>query len=136
MRGRFEARIELPGGNSLWPAFWMPGADIDTSGATKCGEIDGIENIGREPSINHGSWRAPGSDDFHLYALEGDPGTIRFYVGGHRRRDADGGTWPFDHPFFFLLNLAVAGEWPGDPDHATTFPQPMQVDWLRADAKN
>lgn len=153
--GRFEARIKIPYGQGIWPAFWLLGADIDQVGWPSCGEIDIMENIGREPATNHGSLHAPGfdtgsayaidagklADDFHVYTLEWEPGAIRFYVDGHlyeTRTPAevpDSGKWPFDHPFFVLLNVAVGGSWPGDPDNTTTFPQTMQVDWVRAYTK-
>jgi beta-glucanase (GH16 family) len=155
--GRFEARIKLPAGQGMWPAFWMLGDDIDQVGWPRCGEIDIMENIGKEPSINHGSIHGPGftgdvgleahyelqnhqrfSDAFHLFAVEWEPDAIRFYVDDKlyvTRTRADlrpGWKWVFDHPFFILLNVAVGGDWPGDPDKATVFPQSMLVDYVRA----
>jgi beta-glucanase (GH16 family) len=154
--GRFEARIKIPYGQGLWPAFWMLGEDIATVGWAVCGEIDIMENIGREPSVVHGTIHGPrysGSDgigasytlpskqrfadDFHLFAVEWEPGTIRFYVDNvlyETRSRTDLPTdakWVFDHPFFLLLNVAVGGDWPGDPDTTTVFPQSMQIDYLR-----
>jgi len=154
--GRFEARIKLPAGQGIWPAFWMLGDDIDKVGWPACGEIDIMENIGKEPSINHGSIHGPGftgdvgleahyelpnherfSDAFHLFAVEWEPDAIRFYVDDKlyvTRTRADlrpGWKWVFDHPFFILLNVAVGGDWPGAPDKATVFPQSMLVDYVR-----
>jgi beta-glucanase (GH16 family) len=154
--GRFEARIRLPCGQGLWPAFWMLGADIDTVGWPHSGEIDIMEHIGREPAIAHGTLHGPGysgaggigradtlslgaySDDFHIFAVAWRPNEIRWFVDGreyHRMTPADlppGTRWVFDHPFFLLLNVAVGGSWPGDPDASTTFPQKMVVDYVRA----
>lgn len=154
--GRFEARAKIPYGQGLWPAFWMLGNDISTSGWPTCGEIDVMENISREPSTVHGTIHGPGysgangisadyilpagkkfSDDFHTFAVEWEPGVARFYVDGilyKTRTPADlpaGAKWVFDHPFFIILNVAVGGFWPGNPDQTTVFPQTMQVDYVR-----
>lgn len=155
--GRFEARIKIPKGAGMWPAFWTLGNDIGKTGWPKCGEIDIMENIGSEPGINHGSLHGPSSvaptadltgtlvlpvgqslgDDFHIYAMEWEPGTVRFYVDSNnyvtftKSQWPAGGQWVFDHPFFIILNLAVGGAWPGDPDATTQFPQQMLVDYVR-----
>jgi beta-glucanase (GH16 family) len=155
--GRFEARIKIPEGQGIWPAFWMLGEDIPTVGWPKCGEIDIMENIGKEPDKIHGSLHGPSTtantsdltsiftlpagqnfaDDFHLYAVEWSPDTVRFYVDANLYStfgQSDwpaGGKWVFDHPFFIILNLAVGGDWPGPPDASTKFPQSMLVDYVR-----
>ena len=155
--GRFEARIKTPAGQGMWPAFWMLGNDITSVGWPKCGEIDIMENIGREPGTVHGSLHGPSAngrtsdltsvftlaagqefaDDFHLYAVEWEPGVIRFYLDTNlyatftKAQWPAGGTWIFDHPFFILLNVAVGGTWPGSPDSTTQFPQQMLVDYVR-----
>ena len=154
--GRFEARIKIPSGQGLWPAFWMLGDDIDKVGWPACGEIDIMENIGKEPSVNHGSIHGPGytggdgieantslgggkklSDDFHLYAAEWEPDAVRFYLDDQlyatqtRASLKPGQKWVFDHPFFLLLNVAVGGDWPGNPDASTVFPQTMLADYVR-----
>ena len=154
--GRFEARIRIPYGPGMWPAFWMLGADIGTVGWPACGEIDVMENVGFEPSTVHGSIHAPqgsghGSataayalpagqrfaDDFHVFAVEWSPGEVRFLVDGtaygtRTPTDLPAGTrWVFDHPFFVILNVAVGGTWPGPPDATTVFPQRMLVDYVR-----
>jgi len=159
--GRFEARIKIPKGQGMWPAFWMLGDNIDSVRWPACGEIDIMENIGKEPGIVHGSLHGPSTtgktsdatapfnlpasqhfaDDFHLYAVEWEPATIRFYVDSNlyatftQSQWPAGGTWVFDHPFFLLLNLAVGGDWPGAPDNSTVFPQQMLVDYVRVYAK-
>ena len=152
--GRFEARIKIPYGQGMWPAFWMLGGNIKTAGWPTCGEIDIMENIGREPSIVHGTIHGPGysgangigapyalssgtfSDNFHVFAVEWEPNQIRWYVDGQlyqTRTPADlppGSAWVFDHPNFVILNLAVGGSWPGDPDSTTVFPQKMIIDYV------
>ncbi|HLK35049.1 MAG TPA: glycoside hydrolase family 16 protein [Terriglobales bacterium] len=153
--GRFEARIRIPHGQGMWPAFWMLGADIDQVGWPDCGEIDIMENIGREPFTVHGTIHGPGysgsegigspfrlrkqrfTDKYHVFAVEWEPNLIRFYVDQHlyaTRTPAElpaGKTWVYNHPFFIILNLAVGGNWPGNPDPSTVFPQKMLVDYVR-----
>jgi len=153
--GRFEARMKIPRGQGMWPAFWMMGDDIERVNWPACGEIDIMENIGKEPAIVHGSIHGPGfddgdleanfslppghalADDFHVYAVEWEPDAIRFYLDDHlytTRTHADmrpGWKWSFDHPFFLLFNVAVGGDWPGSPDVSTVFPQTMLVDYVR-----
>jgi beta-glucanase (GH16 family) len=154
--GRFEARIKVPFGQGIWPAFWMLGDDIEKVGWPHSGEIDVMENIGKEPLTVHGTIHGPGysgadgigagkdlpgarrlADDFHVFVVEWEPDAIRFYVDRElyaTRTPADlppGKKWVFDHPFFMLLNLAVGGDWPGNPDASTIFPQTMLVDYVR-----
>jgi beta-glucanase (GH16 family) len=154
--GRFEARIKIPYGQGIWPAFWMLGDNIGTAGWPNCGEIDIMENIGKEPSMVHGTFHGPGysgangigapyalpngqkfSDAFHTFAVEWEPNVVRFYVDGLLYKTtvpADlpaGKSWVFDHPFFIILNVAVGGYWPGNPDGTTVFPQQMLVDYVR-----
>jgi len=110
--GRFEARIQIPKGQGMWPAFWMLGGNITSVGWPTCGEIDIMENIGKEPGTIHGSLHGPSTtgrtsdasaafslpagqdfaDGFHLYAVEWEPGTIRFYVDSNGRRGAPGSS--------------------------------------------
>ena len=154
--GRFEARIKIPRGQGLWPAFWLLGDDIDKVGWPDDGEIDIMENIGKEPSVVHGTIHGPGysgaggisasyslphglrfADHFHVFAVEWEPDAIRFYTDGQlyaTRTPKDlpaGKKWVFDHPFFIILNAAVGGSWPGSPDSTTMFPQTMLVDYVR-----
>ena len=158
--GRFETRAQIPGGQGLWPAFWALGNDIDQVSWPTCGEIDIMENIGREPGVNHGTLHGPGysgggglsgkytlpggaalSADFHTFAIEWEQNAIRFYVDDHlyeTRTPADvpaGDRWVYDHPFFLLLNVAVGGAFPGNPDATTVFPQTMTVDYVRVYAR-
>ena len=149
--GRFEGRMKLPYGQGMWPAFWMLGGNSWPN----TGEIDIMENLGREPSIAHGTMHGPGysgaagptatytlpgsakfSDDFHVFAIEWESNAIRWYVDGNlystkTPADISGKTWVYDHGFFIILNLAVGGEWPGNPDATTVFPQKMVIDYVR-----
>ncbi len=153
--GRFEARIRIPRGQGIWPAFWMLGSNVDAVGWPRSGEIDIMENIGREAATVHGTLHGPGysgsggisgsdvlgtgayADDFHVFTVSWEATEIRWYVDGrlyHRVASRDvpaGGMWVFDHPFFLLLNVAVGGGWPGNPDGTITFPQTMVVDYVR-----
>lgn len=158
--GRFEARIRVPSGQGVWPAFWLLGEDFPTAGWPRCGEIDVMENVGKEPATIHGSLHGPGyfgetpltatytlaqgrfSDGFHTFAVEWEEGAIRFYVDDvlyQTRTPASlpaGKHWVFDHPFYVILNLAVGGNMPGPPDDSTVFPQRMLVDYVRVYARN
>jgi beta-glucanase (GH16 family) len=152
--GRFEARIKVPRGRGMWPAFWMMGDE--PSRWPDRGEIDIMENIGREPDTVHGTIHGPGysgakgiglpfslpgggtfAGAFHIYAVEWEPEAIRWYVDDtlyQTRTAADlpaGAKWVYDRPFFLLLNLAIGGDWPGPPDADTVFPQSMLVDYVR-----
>lgn len=154
--GRFEARLDIPEGQGIWPAFWMLGDDIGSTGWPDCGEIDVMENIGREPTLVHGTLHGPGysggngigasyslpgdapfADDYHVYAIEWEAEEVRWYVDDvlfQTRTPADlpqGAAWVYDHPFFILLNVAVGGQWPGNPDSTTTFPQELRIDYVR-----
>ncbi len=154
--GRFEARLKLPAGQGLWPAFWMMGIDAGEVGWPQCGEIDIMENIGREPSLVHATIHGPGysdgggiestyalpggqrfADDFHVFAVEWERDVIRFYVDDHLYATCTpaelpaGTTWVFNRPFFLIMNVAVGGGWPGNPDSTTAFPQQMLVDYVR-----
>jgi len=154
--GRVEARIRIPYGQGLWPAFWMLGNDIGEVGWPESGEIDIMENIGREPNQVHGTIHGPGysggnavgrgttlpggggfADNFHVYAIDWYPDRIVWSLDGvpySTVTPADlprGARWVFDHPFFIILNVAVGGHWPGHPDATTTFPQEMAIDYVR-----
>lgn len=154
--GRFEARIKIARGQGMWSAFWLLGSNIDSVGWATCGEIDVMENIGREPSIVHGTIHGPGysgangisapfsftnnqffADDFHVYAAEWSENKIAFFVDGNLYKTITpqnlpaGKIWIYDHPFFAILNLAIGGNWGGAPDNTTVFPQTMSVDYVR-----
>ena len=154
-RGRFEARIKLPLGQGIWPAFWLLGADIDEVHWPQCGEIDIMEYRGHEPRVLHGSLHGPGHYGdtavskqhvlsqggfhlgFHEFAVEWDEGSITWFVDGYAYQTVTpsdlprGATWVYNHPFFIILNVAVGGRWPGAPDENTVFPQTMLVDYVR-----
>jgi len=154
--GRVEARMKMTAGQGLWPAFWMLGSDITQVDWPNCGEIDIMENIGREPSIIHGTlhgpsysdgagigsaYTLPGSqrfaDDFHVFAVEWEANVIRFYVDNNLYATRtppelpSGANWVFAKPFFIILNVAVGGDWPGNPDASTVFPETLVVDYVR-----
>jgi beta-glucanase (GH16 family) len=150
--GRMEARIKVPRTQGIWPAFWMLGTNITTTPWPGCGEIDIMENIGREPKKVYGTIHGPGysggsgvggsytsvpdlADDFHLYAIEWDTNVIRWYIDNTQYFSATPAnigtnTWVFDRAQFFLLNVAVGGNWPGNPDGTSVFPQKMLVDYV------
>lgn len=151
--GRVEARIRVPYGNGIWPAFWMLGENITEVGWPYSGEIDIMEHIGREPYTVYGTVHGPNysggesvgdfitlnepvTNSFHDFAVEWTPNQIIWYMDGveyHRVTPADvPGDWVFnDHDFFIILNVAVGGYWPGEPDATTVFPQRMYVDYVR-----
>lgn len=156
--GRIEARIKIPRGQGMWPAFWMLGDNISQVGWPKCGEFDIMENIGKTPATVYGSIHGPGfighiithpyslpnhADfyrKFHIYGMIWSPGKVQFYVDRPSNIYAtltpadlpEGAVWPFNEgKFFIILNLAVGGAWPGNPDATTHFPAQMLVDWVR-----
>jgi beta-glucanase (GH16 family) len=154
--GRIEARIKIPRGQGIWPAFWMLGTHIDAVGWPDCGEIDIMENIGSVPSKVHGTVHGPGysggsgiggsyvlpggaalADDFHVYAIEWQEDRIRWFIDGQQYftltpEDLPAGSaWVFNAPQFLILNVAVGGNWPQNPDSSTVFPQRMTVDYVR-----
>ena len=150
--GRFEARIKLPSGKGIWPAFWMLGEDVSTSGWPESGEIDVMENIG-DPHIVYGTLHGPGysggngigspfgfpeeklNETFHNYAVEWYPDRVEWYFDevlfNRVTIQRVPGDWVYNHPFFLIINVAVGGNWPGYPDETTTFPQQLVVDYIR-----
>ncbi|HXJ55354.1 MAG TPA: glycoside hydrolase family 16 protein [Verrucomicrobiae bacterium] len=155
--GRLDIRARLPGGRGLWPAIWLLPTDEKYGAWPHSGEIDIMELLGHEPNKVHGTLHysdrtgrhrsrgtntvlAAGSfaDDFHVFRLDWDPGAMRWYVDDRlyqtqtnwTRRSADFPA-PFDQRFHLILNVAVGGNWPGNPDAATSFPQTMTVDYVR-----
>ena len=150
--GHVEARMKIPRGQGMWPAFWMLGTDIGSVGWPNSGEIDVMENVGFEPSTIHGTIHGPGysgsagigagytlangqafADAFHTFAVDWAPNSVKWSVDGvvyQTRTPADvgGNTWAFNKPFFLILNLAVGGYWPGDPNSSTAFPAQLVVD--------
>jgi beta-glucanase (GH16 family) len=153
--GRFEARMQLPAGQGMWPAFWLLGGNVSTVGWPACGEIDIIENKGQEPNTVHGTVHGPGysggngisamrvvsgaplSAGFHTYAVEWFANLIVFSVDGNSyftmtpQQLPANTQWVFDHPYGIILDLAVGGAYVGDPDGTTKFPQTLLVDYVR-----
>ncbi|MEZ4854563.1 family 16 glycosylhydrolase [Flavobacterium sp.] len=154
--GRFEARIKLPQGKGLWPAFWMLGSNFNQVSWPQCGEIDIMEYIGNKPTEVFGTIHAPGAfganglskkysllndrfdTDFHVFGIEWTENHINWYVDNvlynQITRDnvmEKGGQWVFDNDFFMILNIAVGGNLSGNPDTNTIFPQRMLVDYVR-----
>jgi beta-glucanase (GH16 family) len=154
--GRIEARIKLPYGQGLWPAFWMLGANFSDVGWPYCGEIDIMEMVGGENKDNtchatmhwwddtqnlktdYGlSYTLPSgrfADDFHVFGITWNAQEIRAYVDDNEYFVASltpAELSEFRQNFFIILNVAVGGNWPGSPDETTVFPQTMQVDWIR-----
>lgn len=155
--GLIEARLRLPQGQGIWPAFWLLGENIDSVPWPACGEIDIVELIGHKPDTLHGTLHGPGyfgshglskstvlpdgeafSEAYHTFAVDWRPGRIDWMLDGnvyHTLTPADlpaGTKWVFDDaPFFILLNLAVGGAWPGYPDASTEFPQEYRIDYVR-----
>lgn len=151
--GRIEARLKLPYGQGIWPAFWMLGEDINKKGWPAAGEIDILEFIGRDPEHVYATVHAPGysggdgvgsslavpaetlRNDFHVYAIEWQEDEIRWYFDDQEyfklTPEDVPDEWIFDHPFFIILNLAVGGRWPGYPNDTTAFPQFYYVDYVR-----
>ncbi len=159
--GRIDVRAILPEGQGIWPAIWMLGNNFSTIGWPACGEIDIMELIGHEPSKVHGTahWGPQGqswshhqgahyslsggekfSEKYHVFSIIWETDVIKWYVDDNlyytiNRSDVNG-SYPFNMDFFFILNIAVGGNWPGNPDGTTQFPQIMVVDYIRVFDKN
>ncbi len=160
--GRFEARIKFPQGKGYLPAFWMMPQDEDLYGQwPKCGEIDIAEVLGDSTNMNYGTIHygephnqnqgtytlASGdfANEYHVFAVDYEPGVIKWYVDGEQYYETSDwfSKWPggaekpypapFDQPFHVILNVAVGGDWPGDPDETTPFDEKgaMYVDYVR-----
>ena len=154
--GRIQARIKVPVGKGLWPAFWLLGennTEVDWPG---CGEIDIMEVIGHEPSVVHstvhftnaenkaesdgGSYDFGSSlgDDYHIYRLDWSPESMQFFMDDvlvHELTPGDD-MKEFLRSFYLIFNVAVGGNWPGNPDETTVFPQRMLIDWVRVYEKD
>ena len=151
--GRIEAKIKLPRGKGLWPAFWMLGSNSDTAIWPQCGEIDIMEYLGNSPTKVFGTVHGPGyfagnaitksytlpnsrfDTDFHIFGIEWDENYINFYVDDVLYNQITPfnvtGEWVFNKPFYIILNMAVGGNYPGAPNSETPFPQEMLVDYVR-----
>jgi beta-glucanase (GH16 family) len=152
--GKMVARLKLPFGQGIWPAFWMLPNDNYYGGWPYSGELDIMELLGHQPSKMYGTihgsnagnqvlsgtfYNLPSgtfADDFHEFSMEWEPNQVKMYVDGNlymTRTNAqlNANPWPFDKAFFFIFNVAVGGNWPQYPDATTVFPQTMEVDWVR-----
>jgi hypothetical protein len=149
--GRIEIRAKLPYGQGIWPALWMLGSNISTVSWPKCGEIDIMEYLGHQTSIVYGTlhWDEGGhkyrggntalssgtfSNSFHIFTLIWTPNSIKWLLDNQQYYALDRSDvsyFPFDLPQFFIFNVAVGGNWPGNPDNTTVFPQHMIVDYIR-----
>lgn len=151
--GKYEARIKMPTGQGMWPAFWLLGADIARVGWPQCGEIDIMEYRGQEPHVIQGTVHGPGysgsagidksmtiqgdrfDENFHIFSVEWRPESIRWYMDNTLYHEVEPedlpGKWVFDHPYYLILNLAVGGSYVGAPDSTTVFPQSLLVDYVR-----
>jgi len=149
--GRVDIRARLPKGKGIWPALWMLGANIDQNPWPVCGEIDIMELVGNEPAkvygtvhySSNGYMKSDGflklssgdfSEKFHVFSVLWDVDAITWYVDNtpfKTFKRSPGTVYPFNNPFYFVMNIAVGGQWPGDPDGTTVFPQQMVVDYIR-----
>ena len=146
--GHFEARMALPAGQGLWPAFWILGQNCYQSTPwPQCGEIDAMENLGNDPNVVETHAHGPNLDfggphtlavpatGWHTYALDWSASQVSWSIDGTvvqtMTKAQAGSGWVFDHPFFVILNLAVGGDWPGAPDASTVFPARVLVDDVR-----
>lgn len=153
--GRIDIRAMMPKGKGLFPALWMLGSSFSTSGWPKCGEIDIMETIGGggRDSVAYGTahWEFNGQhvsygghkgltdgkllgDQFHVYSIVWTPTEIKWYIDDTKYHTIDitpADLVPFTKEFFLIFNVAVGGEWAGNPDATTVFPQRMVVDYVR-----
>lgn len=154
--GRIDVRAVLPKGQGIWPAIWMLGANFPTAGWPACGEIDIMELIGSAPNYVHGTvhfgndysqhqhtgqgtgipFGQTFSDEFHVFSIDWNESGITWLLDDQpfysiNQNVTGPQNYPFDNPFFFILNIAVGGQWPGYPDETTEFPQYMAVDYVR-----
>lgn len=150
--GRIEARAKVPKGAGLWPAFWALGNDIDTNSWPDCGEIDIMEYVGKNPgqvftsvhtrssfgnTVNTQTTPAPNiEDDFHVFAIEWTPDLIDFYLDENRvyryvPQQKNQETWPFDKPFFLIINMAIGGNFGGPVANNLVFPKELMIDYVR-----
>jgi beta-glucanase (GH16 family) len=152
--GRIDIRAKLPKGKGIWPAFWLLPQNNVFGGWPKSGEIDLMELVGHEANKSYGTLHfgpGPGStqisrgytlpsgifnDEFHVFSLEWKQDQIKWFIDGNlfstvNSVDLGSTTYPFNEDFFFIINLAVGGNWPGNPDATTYFPQWLIVDYIR-----
>jgi beta-glucanase (GH16 family) len=134
--GKFEARIKIPLGRGIWPAFWMDGAngeiDIIETNSKLANEVHGAAHA---PGVEHSAsttWNEPVSARYHTFGVVWTRTGITWTIDGHAySRMAAYPGWTFNTPFFLILDVAVGGGWPGSPDATTRFPAYLTVDWIR-----
>ena len=146
--GKIEAKIKIPSGKGIWPAFWMLGENISTVSWPACGEIDIMEHVNNELNIygtihwlnnvhvEYGKKVDFDATLFHTYAIQWNNQSIQWFLDGVKYHEANilnniNSTEEFHKPFFILLNLAVGGQWPGNPDATTRFPDTLSIDYVR-----
>ncbi len=146
--GRIDVRAKLPKGQGIWPAIWMLGENISTVGWPACGEIDIMELLGHEPNRVYGTAHYTNgtyqyssgstslssgdfSDQFHVFSILWDKTAITWYVDNKPFRTFNSTFAAFEYEFFFIMNVAIGGNWPGSPNASTVFPQEMIVDYVR-----
>jgi beta-glucanase (GH16 family) len=146
--GKFEGRMKFPKEQGIWPGFWLLGNNFAQVGWPKCGEIDIMEHVSLSTSINgtmhwdnnghaqYGSQTLCKVDDYHVYGIEWDAKAIKWFLDGKKYFEANianniNSTDEMHLPFFYIVNLAVGGVWPGNPDATTTFPDTLYVDYIR-----
>jgi len=150
--GTVEARAKLPKGHGLWPAIWMLGTDIGSVGWPACGEIDIMEYVGRKPSVIYTSMHTPSSfgetinskqtsiqnieEGYHIYKMHWTKDAITFYIDAkevykYAPMDKNEKTWPYDKPFYLILNMAIGGDFGGPDVDDTIFPQDFKIDYIK-----
>lgn len=151
--GKVEARMKLPTGQGIWPAFWMLGQNIHSVGWPACGEIDIMEHINNEEllhgtlhwfndkHVSSGGVTLCDVTKFHNYSIEWDKISVRLFLDGNKYyevniKDNINSTEEFHKPHFIILNLAIGGDWPKNPDMTTVFPDTVFVDYVRVYQKN
>ncbi len=155
--GTIEVRTKLPSGAGTWPAIWMLGSDINEIGWPACGEIDIMEYVGKNPGVVHTSLHTSSSsgntvntaihpmedpeNTFHIYACTWNPNEIVFSIDGNEvyryaPETKDLNTWPFDKPFFIILNLAIGGTFGGPDIDDDSLPAKFTIDYIKVSSNN
>jgi beta-glucanase (GH16 family) len=151
--GRVDIRAKLPRGQGIWPAFWMLGSNFKTVGWPSCGEIDIMEFLGHDEKRVHATIHfkagnnatnrtssllndTPLPDEYHVYSLDWQQDKIRMLIDDKLINEFNpatlaGAGHPFNESFFFIINMAIGGNWPGSPNATTYFPQWLYVDYIR-----
>lgn len=150
--GTLEVRAKLPKGKGLWPAIWMLGNDIDDNTWPACGEIDIMEYVGRKPGVIYTSLHTPDSfgetinsrqtyienieEGFHLYKMNWTSNKIEFFIDNEMvyafaPKTKNKETWPFDKPFYVLINMAIGGNFGGPEIDDSIFPQEFIIDYVK-----